>query len=284
MKCIRKPSVSKIVFFLFLLASHSIAAEFENGYYEIEVSPSSPTTGSTTTLVVSLVHSACIGITSNGVRVNQIARTIDVSLNLLYIDFLGPCPISIVPHDIVLGVLSNAGNYKVSIFEDDQGLQPGVVFGSENLDGQFTISVSEPSLLSRQETPADGSIQSGVGLIRGWACDASRIEVQFDDLPRMQTAYGSTRPDTEMVCGDVNNGYGLVYAFGLLGEGIHRMKTFIDGEKISDVQFEVTGLDEPFITGLAAAFELPDFPYPGESVQIRWSEPDQNFIITEHNK
>jgi len=69
--------------------------------------------------------------------------------------------------------------------------------------------------------------------------------------------------------------------WGSLGNGSHSMKTFINSNEVSEVTFEVSGLDEPFITGLSAMYDLDDFPAPGQTVTVRWSEPDQNFIIIE---
>ena len=77
---------------------------------------------------------------------------------------------------------------------------------------------------------------------------------------------------------------------------MHRMQTFVNGSRttsftdgglcglmIADVEFEVAGIGEPFAKGLSATYELQDFPAPGESVTVEWSEPDQNFIIVDHN-
>ncbi len=72
---------------------------------------------------------------------------------------------------------------------------------------------------------------------------------------------------------------------------MHRLQTFVNankvadlnGNKISDVEFEVAGIGEPFAKGLSATYELQDFPAPGETVTVEWSEPDQNFIIVDHN-
>ena len=57
------------------------------------------------------------------------------------------------------------------------------------------------------------------------------------------------------------------------------MRTFIDGREVAVVSFEVTGLDEEFIKGLSGTYRLDDFPHPGDSVDVEWSESAQNFII-----
>lgn len=100
----------------------------------------------------------------------------------------------------------------------------------------------------------------------------------------MTVAYGSSRPDTQGVCGDSENGYGIVLAWGNLGNGTHVARTLIDGVEVSEVEFEVNGLNEPFLTGVSGEYVLEDFPAEGESVMVRWSQPDQNFIIVDHSQ
>lgn len=125
----------------------------------------------------------------------------------------------------------------------------------------------------------DGSVQSGVGVVRCRACDAKRVDIQFDDQEPIEVAYGTSRADTAEICGDSDNGYGMVMNWSLLEPGIHTMKTFIDGREAREVEFEVAGLGEEFVKGLVGTYELEDFPGPGESVTVQWDEALQNFII-----
>mgnify|MGYP001548809912 FL=1 len=137
---------------------------------------------------------------------------------------------------------------------------------------------------ARHESPAHRSIQSGVGLIRGWACEAESVAVSIDGGAMIPVAYGTSRGDTEAVCGDADNGYGMVFAWGLLGNGVHRMQTFVNGVEIADVEFEVVAIGDGFVRGLEGTYNLPGFPAAGESVDIRWSEPDQNFRMIRYNQ
>jgi hypothetical protein len=177
-----------------------------------------------------------------------------------------------------IGRVYQPGDYLIRLYEESAN-QTGGFFQASNHIGSLEIVVADPSDQYAAETPADGATVSGIGLIRGWACDARSVSVQFDNLPPIEMAYGATRLDTLPVCGDANNGYGAVIAWGSLGEGSHTMKTFIDGGNVSTVEFEVTGLGEPFVEGLSAEYDLEGFPAPGDSVRVRWSEADQNFII-----
>lgn len=136
---------------------------------------------------------------------------------------------------------------------------------------------------AHHESPAQHSVQSGVGLIRGWACDAGTVAISIDGGERIPVAYGTSRRDTEGVCGDADNGFGMVFAWGLLGSGVHRMQTYVDGVEIANVEFEVVAIGDGFVTGLEGGYRLPGFPAPDESVDVRWSEADQNFRIVRHN-
>src|SRR5690349_15785082 len=71
------------------------------------------------------------------------------------------------------------------------------------------------------ENPAPGSFQSGIGLISGWLCNATRVDVDIDGRVTIPAAYGTVRGDTQSACGDTNNGYGLLVNWNLLGDGPH---------------------------------------------------------------
>jgi hypothetical protein len=132
---------------------------------------------------------------------------------------------------------------------------------------------------AHHESPAQHSVQSGVGLIRGWACNAREVSIAIDRGVRIPVAYGTSRADTRGVCGDDDNGYGMVIAWGLLGTGVHRLQTFVDGVAIANVEFAVLAIGNGFVTGLEGSYTLDGFPAAGQSVDVRWSEPDQNFRI-----
>ena len=154
--------------------------------------------------------------------------------------------------------------------------------------------VADPPARSgaRLESPAQGSSESGVGLIRGWACAAARVEVSIDGGPLLATGYGTDRPDTATACGDTNNGFGLTYNWNRLGDGVHTLKAFADGVAFADVNFAVATLGSDFLPGLLAKVRLLGFPRTGPATTapqassetgptttLQWSEPDQNFLI-----
>lgn len=143
----------------------------------------------------------------------------------------------------------------------------------------FPIQAQTRALL---ESPsANAFVRSGVGLIRGWACEAKRIEISINGGPRLSAGYGTLRTDTASVCGDSHNGFGLTYNWNSIGDGVHRIQAFMDGVEFANVSFTVTTLGQDFITGLAKNYLLPNFPIAGQFTPVRWSEPHQNFVIAQ---
>jgi PhoPQ-activated pathogenicity-related protein len=143
----------------------------------------------------------------------------------------------------------------------------------------FAGTSCPPLTAGQLETPAADSFQSGIGVIRGWACDADSIDIEINDQRFIAAGYGTARGDTQGVCGDKDNGFGLLYSMNLLGDGRHRVRALADGRAIGEAEFNVTTLGVPHLRGVSGKFQLPDFPYPGESTQVQWEESVQNFVI-----
>jgi hypothetical protein len=134
--------------------------------------------------------------------------------------------------------------------------------------------------LAQLESPSSSSFQeSGVSLIRGWVCKATQVEISIDDGPRLAAAYGTERLDTAGVCGDTNNGFGLTYNWGEVGDGIHTVRAFADNVEFANVSFAITTLGGKFLTGLRGQYTLSDFPVAGNSATLRWSQAHQNFVL-----
>lgn len=137
----------------------------------------------------------------------------------------------------------------------------------------------DSALLASQESPSEGSYESGIGLIRGWVCGASTVEMEIDGGERLKAAYGTRRTDTETVCGTADTGYGLTYNWNALGDGIHTLRALADGTEFSRVNFYVTTLGETYLQGISGEYPLPDFPQSGSETVVGWSEVHQNFVI-----
>ena len=130
------------------------------------------------------------------------------------------------------------------------------------------------------ENPAPGSYQSGVRVFSGWVCEATDVVLEVDGVYRLSAGYGTERADTVGVCGDTNNGFGLLFNWSRLSDGPHTVRLLVDGEVYAQATFAVTTLGEEFRRGLVRQQTIADFPGPGQSVIVEWQEAQQNFVIT----
>lgn len=129
------------------------------------------------------------------------------------------------------------------------------------------------------ENPQPGSFQSGIGIVSGWKCTAGTITVTFDSGAPIQAAYGTSREDTRSVCGDANNGFGLLINWNLLGDGEHIVRALADGVEFGSATFTVTTLGTEFLSGVSGSCTITSFPQSGVNVVVRWQESSQNFVI-----
>jgi len=158
-----------------------------------------------------------------------------------------------------------------------------IVGASQNpASAQPTGVVPLAASLANLESPQQGSFESGIGLIRGWICQANKVEVQIDGGERQRVAYGTTRTDTAGVCGDANNGFGYTFNWNALGTGNHTLRAFADDAEFANVTFTVTTLGVDFLEGASGEYTLPNFPQAGKNVTVRWAEPHQNFVIVNY--
>ncbi len=136
------------------------------------------------------------------------------------------------------------------------------------------------------ENPGPGSYQSGVGVISGWVCEAEKIEIVFNEneADRWRVGYGTRRTDTQKECGDINNGFGLLFNWNLLGDGEHTVTAYVDGVELGRATLTVTtvgeGEEKEFLGGVGGAFTLPGFPEADTAVKVQWQEAQQNFVIS----
>ena len=133
------------------------------------------------------------------------------------------------------------------------------------------------------ENPQPGSYQSGLGIISGWVCEAEAgsVGVYIDNQVVYPAAYGTERLDTQGVCGDTDNGFGLLFNWNRLGDGEHTVVALAGGVEIGRATFTVTTLGEEFLRDATGRYVLEDFPTPGQSVTVEWEQSLQNFVITD---
>ena len=154
---------------------------------------------------------------------------------------------------------------------------------TQTIRSDFSNEVYYPALTTSPkanlESPTQGSFESGIGLIRGWVCQAGAVEIQIDGGARVQAAYGTTRGDTVDTCGDADNGFGYTFNWNRLGNGSHNLRVIADGTEFANVNFTVTTLGVEFLQGASGEYPIANFPQAGKNVTLRWAEPHQNFVI-----
>ena len=180
-------------------------------------------------------------------------------------------------HALGLGHPDEAGQDVVAImnsYPSVDTVQPDDIAGARALYG------GPGPLVGVLENPRAGAHQSGVGVISGWVCEADTVEIEINDV-RHPVPYGTARLDTEGACGDVDNGFGLLFNWNLLGDGAHDVVAVVDGVELDQATITVTTLGEEFPEGLEGEYVLEGFPDPDTSVVLRWEESLQNFVIVE---
>ena len=118
-------------------------------------------------------------------------------------------------------------------------------------------------------------------MLSGWVCDAETVELAIGDLPPQEAGYGTERVDTLGVCGDTDNGFGLLFNWNLLGDGEHEVVAWVDGEELGWATVWVTTLGAEFLRGVEGECVVEDFPRLGETVTLEWQQNSQNFAITD---
>ena len=195
-----------------------------------------------------------------------------------YSDYdITPLLIHELGHALGLGHPDEAGQEVVAIMNSYLGVdtvQPDDIAGARALYG------GPGPLVGVLENPRAGSHQSGVGVISGWVCHADTVEIEINGV-RHPVPYGTARLDTEGACGDVDNGFGLLFNWNLLGDGAHAVVAVVDGVELDQATITVTTLGEEFPEGLEGEYILEEFPDPDTSVVLRWEESLQNFVIVE---
>ena len=186
-------------------------------------------------------------------------------------------------HVVGLGHPDEAGqtveavmNSNVNIGADD--LLPDDIAGIRALYG---TSATERALQATLEAPANGQTLTGVGLLRGWACDAETVSVRIDGGAPIPVLVGSPRADTQPICGHTDTGFALLINWNNLGVGDHTLDLFINGRLHTSHTVTVITYGQPFITGMKGQWTLTDWPEPGTDTKIAWNEATQNIEIVD---
>ena len=134
---------------------------------------------------------------------------------------------------------------------------------------------------SFHEYPAHGDRVSGVGLLRGWSCDAQSVRFSIDGSEPVDAVYGLSRGDTRSRCNDDDNGYAFLVTWSLLERGTHNLVVEVDGQTIANLTFEVGGTGEPFLSDLEHRGITYGVPDADSFCTFQWQTAAQNLQLAE---
>lgn len=147
--------------------------------------------------------------------------------------------------------------------------------------GLSTAGAQEaPPLVGYLENPGPATTQSGIGLISGWVCEAEEVMIEIDGEAQL-AGYGTQREDTQGVCGDTDNGFGLLVNWNRFRDGEHEIVAMVGDQELGRAMVTVKTFGQEFVEGVMGEFTLEDFPDAGSSVGIEWRQSIQNFAITD---
>ena len=131
--------------------------------------------------------------------------------------------------------------------------------------------------------PAEGSIQSGIGIVSGWKCTASSLIARFDGGDELPIAYGTPRGDTLGRCADPeqqNTAFALQWNYSNLEDGDHLLEILDDGNVWRSVSFSVQRLaGSRFLRGVENCTALDGFPASGDVQHVEWQQANQSFVL-----
>ena len=145
------------------------------------------------------------------------------------------------------------------------------------------------------DDPPNGGSRSGIGLIRGWVCQARSVQVAITGpsegtarlVQTISTPYGSVRePEAVARCRHTspNIGFAAQFNYNLLEEGTYTAEARADGQPIATNTFTVVRISDDVFLEDASSGEVrvEDFPFTGDSTILEWDEASQNFQIVDH--
>lgn len=129
------------------------------------------------------------------------------------------------------------------------------------------------------ENPQSGGRESGVGIVSGWHCTATRIEIEIDGGARYVAGSRTGRADTQATCGRSDTGFAVLINWNTLGAGAHVIRALADGVEFGRATANVVTLGSEFLVGKSGTMRLDNFPQSGKGVIAEWQESKQNFVI-----
>ncbi|MDG2442274.1 MAG: hypothetical protein P8M13_03330, partial [Luminiphilus sp.] len=112
--------------------------------------------------------------------------------------------------------------------------------------------------------------------------DAETVQIGLDGVQLLDVAYGSDRLDTQDVCGDSDNGFGLLVNMANLAPGAHEAVLYADGQIIAQHAFNTAARSSgEFAENLEGCAITEGFPADDKETILRWTTSQQGFQITE---
>ena len=271
------------------------------------------TTGSAASDISGSCGDSAIGFSLTNIRAECTSEDIDYPYTVQYEDTINCIPLACYspdpPHPLIVGC-SYSASYTGTITGGD-GVTHGVM-GSvtstdiltargESNDGvifvaQYTsahqgttdiefIEEEEPARGIRLGIPAPGSTVNGIGLISGWSCLGGELKAEIIDAGEVVDTvvlnHGSSRTDTEGVCGDIHNGFSATVNWNHYAQGAKTIRLIRNGEEAESNEFSILRLSEDeFLTGASGMCVVNNFPDAGQDTTIEWDESRQGFFPT----
>ena len=155
--------------------------------------------------------------------------------------------------------------------------------------GDITLAGDAPPDDVVLEIPSPGTNVSGIGLISGWSCLGGELEVEFSDaegsvIGTAPVLHGSERGDTDLRCGDIDNGFAATFNWGLLGPGERTARLIRNGEEVASSTFMVTAFDMDFLpSSVEGMCTIADFPETGKNATFVWETSQQSLVLESVN-
>jgi len=181
------------------------------------------------------------------------------------------------------------------------GLVTNFITGADPIDPTDPTDPTDPP--PPTVTPdAEGELEeplgarSGIGLVRGWACqDAGNgveIRIMNADGTRVATftaPYGSDRGDVNVRdrCDGKRTtdvGFAVQYNYNLLSAGTYTVEAWIGIQQVGETNtFRVARIsNQEFLQRVQSGrVRVEDFPFRGDTTILEWDQPSQNFQIVD---
>ena len=182
----------------------------------------------------------------------------------------------------------SAGSFTITSTITYSFVSPSTDAGSVENDtvGDLTLAGDAPPDDVFLDIPAQGSTQSGIGLVSGWSCLGGHLEVEFseaDGTPILTDVlpHGAFRDDTQEKCGDIHNGFSMPMNWSRLGPGAKTLTLFVNGVERVTQNFSVTTFgEEAYVDDAGGMCTITDFR-DGQNATFVWQQANQGLVLGE---